>query len=102
MPGSSTPTASEKRSPCVRPWKKKVCQESGGDHKCVGRPQQIHDPGIQQEPSAIATTRLYDRRQGRPEESPAYTVEDCASGGRDLNQVSFVFAPRKPVNKRLG
>src|SRR6516164_431370 len=29
IPGSSTPTASEKRSPFVRPWKQKEFQESG-------------------------------------------------------------------------
>ena len=29
IPGASTPTASEQRSPFVRPWKKKVGQESG-------------------------------------------------------------------------
>ena len=46
-----------------------------------------HDPGIQYERADIAkvqewlghaniaTTRLYDRRQSRPEESPTFKVE---------------------------
>src|SRR5262249_55209508 len=74
IPGSYAPTWSEKRTSIFKAIEKEGLQGGTGDNNWVGRHQQIHDPGIQQEsardvclgafqeahdPAPIGVTRTY-------------------------------------------
>jgi hypothetical protein len=50
IPGSLAPTLSEEVQYLFKAIEKEGLQGGKGDNNEVGRPRQIHDPGIQQEP----------------------------------------------------